>query len=96
MWRWPNSHWDLLGSAAALIDVTSTRGRHGGPGIRLHRSRFLDALDTTRHQAIPITTVPRTLLDLAATIHAHRLERALAQAQRLQLCDHAAITDVIA
>jgi putative AbiEi antitoxin of type IV toxin-antitoxin system/uncharacterized protein DUF559 len=90
------AHWGLLGTAAALIDVTAPATRHGLPGIRLHRSRSLDARDTTGHKGIPITTVPRTLLDLAATIQPHRLERALAQAQRLQLYDHAAITDVIA
>jgi hypothetical protein len=90
------AHWELLGSAAALIDVTAPATRHGLPGIRLHRSRFLDAHDTTTHQGIPITKVPRTLLDLAATAQPHRLERALAQAQRLQLYDHRAITDLIA
>ncbi len=42
-----------------------------------------------------MTTVSRTLLDLAATIHASRLERALAQAERLQLYDRRAISDVI-
>jgi hypothetical protein len=86
----------LLASQASLIDVTATRRRTGAPGVRLHRSRSLDACDTTRHQGIPITKVPRTLLDLAATVRPHRLERALAQAQRLQLYDHRAITDLIA
>jgi hypothetical protein len=90
------AHWELLDSAAALIDVTAPRGRHGGQGIRLHRSRSLDAHDTTDHEGIPITTVPRTLLDLAATSRTHRLERALAQAQRLQVYDHRAITDLLA
>jgi very-short-patch-repair endonuclease len=90
------AHWGLLQSAATLIDVTAPVTRHGSPGIRLHRSRSLDARDTTSHEGIPITTVPRTLLDLAATIQSHRLERALAQAERLQLYDHRAIIDAIA
>ena len=46
-------------------------------------------------KAIPITTIARTLLDLAATVRRDRLERALAQAERLQLYDHRAITDVL-
>jgi Protein of unknown function (DUF559) len=62
----------------------------------LHRSRSLDAGDTSHYRGIPITTVPRTLLDLAATVKPHRLERALAQAERLRLHDHRAIEDVIA
>jgi hypothetical protein len=37
----------------------------------------------------------RTLLDLAATVKPARVERALAHAERLQLYDHAAITDVL-
>jgi hypothetical protein len=90
------AHWGLLATQAALIDVTAPRGRHGGEGIRLHRSRSLDARDTTKHEGIPITKVPRTLLDLAATVQPHRLERALAQAERLQLYDQRAITDLIA
>jgi predicted transcriptional regulator of viral defense system len=90
------SHWGLLSSAASLIDVTAPAGRHGRRGIRLHRSRSLDARDSTSHQGIAITSIARTLLDLAATVRADRLERALAQAERLQLYDHTAITDVIA
>jgi very-short-patch-repair endonuclease len=52
--------------------------------------------DITTHQGIPITTVPRTLLDLAATVRADRLERALAQVERLQLDDDRAIRDLLA
>jgi hypothetical protein len=77
------------------VDVTAPATRHGIPGIRLHRTRSLDAQDTTNHEGIPITTVHRTLLDLAASTRADQLERALAQAMYLQLYDHRAITDVI-
>jgi hypothetical protein len=90
------AHWGLLQTEAAAIDVTARRGRRGTAGIRLHRARSLDAQDTTTHEAIPITTVARTLLDLAATVRADRLERAFAQALHLRLYDHTAITDVIA
>jgi predicted transcriptional regulator of viral defense system len=61
-------HWGLLGTDQAAVDVTARRGRRGGPGVRLHRARSLDARDTTTHRGIPITTVARTLLDLAATV----------------------------
>jgi very-short-patch-repair endonuclease len=90
------AHWGLLATQQSTIDVTAPRSRDGVPGIRVHRSRSLDARDTTTHEGIPITTIARTLLDLAATVRADRLERALAQAERLQLYDHRAITDVIA
>jgi hypothetical protein len=57
------SQWGLLHTDQTRIDVTALRGRHGAPGIRLHRSRSLDAQDTTIHEGIPITTVTSTLLD---------------------------------
>jgi Protein of unknown function (DUF559) len=90
------SHWELLATSQERIDVTAPRTRQGVPGIRLHTSRSLDAQDTTSHEGIPITTVHRTLLDLAATVRDHQLERALAQAMYLQLYDQRAIDDVIA
>jgi hypothetical protein len=89
------AHWGLLQSEAIRIDVTTPASRHGGAGIRPHRSRSLDARDTTDHGGIPITTIARTLLDLAAAIHPQRLERALAQAERLRLYDRRAIEDVV-
>jgi very-short-patch-repair endonuclease len=87
--------WGLLAAAGSLVDVTSPHGCHAIEGIRRHRSRCLIAGDTTNHHGIPITSVSRTLLDLAATITPDRLERALAQAERLQRYDHTAILDVI-
>jgi putative AbiEi antitoxin of type IV toxin-antitoxin system/uncharacterized protein DUF559 len=89
------SHWGLLHTDQTRIDVTGPRGRQGVPGIRLHRSRSLDARDTTEHEGIPITTIARTLLDLAATARADQLERALAQAMYLRIYDQRAIDDVI-
>ncbi len=90
------AHWGLLRTDQTRIDVTAPRGRHGAPGIRVHRSRSLDAQDTTDHQGIPTTSVSRTLLDLAGTARPSELERALAQAERLQLYDHRAIQATIA
>jgi Transcriptional regulator, AbiEi antitoxin/Protein of unknown function (DUF559) len=89
------AHWELLPTSQERIDVTAPRSRQGVPGIRLHTSRSLDAKDTTSHENIPITTVHRTLLDLAATARDDQLERALAQAMYLQLYDQRAIDDVI-
>jgi hypothetical protein len=81
------AHWGLLAYGGARVEVTAPASRHGAPGIRLHRSRSLDARDTTSHEGMPITTVARTLLDLAATVRNDRLERALAQAMH-PLSDH--------
>jgi uncharacterized protein DUF559 len=75
--------------------VTAPAGRAGAPGIRLHRTRSLDAQDTSTHRDIPITTIAKTLLDVAASSPASHLEHALGQAMRNQLYDHAAILDVL-
>jgi predicted transcriptional regulator of viral defense system len=87
------AHWGLPQTNQARVDVTARRGRREVEGIRLHWSRSLNAQDTTTHQGIPITSLARTLLDFAATVRPDRLERALAQAERLQLSDHTAIAD---
>jgi very-short-patch-repair endonuclease/predicted transcriptional regulator of viral defense system len=89
------AHWGLLETNQARVDVTARRGRREVAGIRLHWSRSLTARDTAIHDGIPITSIARTLLDLAGTARADRLERALAQAERAQLYDHAAIEDVL-
>ena len=89
-------HWNLLRYDAPRPEVTAPASRRKVPGIRLHRSRCLDAQDTTSHHGIPVTTVHRTLLDIAADAPDHHLERALAQAERLELYDHTAITEAIA
>lgn len=88
--------WGLMQYAGARVDVTSPHGRHRIPGVRRHQARSLAAHDTTTHEGMPITSVARTLLDVAATATRHHLERALAQAERLQLYDGRAIADVLA
>jgi very-short-patch-repair endonuclease len=86
------AHWGLARDDSARTDVTVPTSRRGDGSIRLHRSRSLDARTTTTHDGIPITTVARTLLDLAATLTPERLERALAQAERLRLYDHRTVS----
>jgi very-short-patch-repair endonuclease/predicted transcriptional regulator of viral defense system len=69
------------------IDVTTAaRGRRDRPGITLHRATFHTA-DITILDAIPVTTVARTLVDLATTVPPDHLAKALSEAERLQLLD---------
>ena len=42
-------HWNLLQYDAPRPEVTAPASRRRVPGIRLHRSRCLDAQDTTHH-----------------------------------------------
>ncbi len=83
----------LCGRAAAFLlrlvkggepepEVATVQDREV-PGVRTHRLRHLHPLDTSTHDGIPITTVPRTLLDLAADLPLDDLAYAAHQAEVL-------------
>ena len=78
--------WDLLPSPAKF-DVTTLRTAHATPTSRVHRSRTLHPTDITDHDGLPVTTVARTLVDLATTLTSHRLERVVHRAEHLRLLD---------
>jgi hypothetical protein len=59
------------------VETTAHRGR---PGIIIHRVKALHVLDASVLDAIAITTVPRTLLDLAPTTPLKELTRLCHQA----------------
>jgi hypothetical protein len=87
--------WDLRASASAAIHVTSPA--RGAPrGIRVHRVRFLPRADRAKHERIPVTSVARTLLDLAEVVRLRELIRAIEQAERLRLFDLRAIQEQVA
>src|ERR671911_106270 len=74
-------------------------GRHPGsrPGIRLHRPVIpLDPRDVGVVDGIPVTKPARTLLDLAASVTASDLERALAEAQARRMVTRATLEAVLA
>jgi very-short-patch-repair endonuclease len=87
---------DHLGIApynGSLIDIT-VRGRRRSRGrLRVHRGQ-LDHDDRAVQDRIPVTSVARTLLDLAAIVGERRTERALERAEKLELFDLAAIDSV--
>jgi hypothetical protein len=77
------------------IEVTVPRGgRKPRKGIKLHYAN-LPADETTTHDRIPTTTVPRTLLDLSAVVQRHELRGALRQAEQLGLTDRLWLGDLI-
>lgn len=57
------------------------------PRIHVHHSPALAAEDRTRVERIPVTSLERTLLDLAACLSAARLRKALEKAERMELLD---------
>ncbi|MGH2954830.1 MAG: type IV toxin-antitoxin system AbiEi family antitoxin domain-containing protein [Solirubrobacterales bacterium] len=68
----------LRGSAPVPEVITPTQRRI--PGVITRRSRAIDPLDATTWRAIPITTVPRTLVELAADLPVEDLARACHEA----------------
>lgn len=89
------SLWGLMRARASPIDVTALHGRPGRKGIRLHRSRVGDDERATQ-AGIPVTSLPRTLLDLAEVVDEDRLTRAFEEADRLGLLRMPAIEQVCA
>jgi predicted transcriptional regulator of viral defense system len=73
-------HWNLWRRRVTGIDVLVQGNRRSRQGIRVHRCRTLDKRDTTTHQGIPITTVPRTLVDLATTLTPYQLANVIHEA----------------
>jgi REase_MTES_1575 len=87
--------WGMLRSSREVIDVTSRARRRTRSGIRLHRSH-LPADEVTGVQGIPVTSPPRTLLDLAGVVNSHGLERAMEQAEARRITDHLSLADLLA
>lgn len=77
--------WELLSFESELITVT--RAGSGGPRrhgtLIVHRSDELDS-DVTTLNGIPITTVARTLIDIAGLVSDRALARAVREAVRLE------------
>jgi very-short-patch-repair endonuclease len=83
--------WGLM-RATTPIEITAPRGRRR-PSIVVHESGVAPAERTARAR-IPVTTVARTLFDLAEVVDERRHERAWEEADRLGLLKIAAVEDV--
>lgn len=89
--------WGLWTGSPKPIHVTATVSRHHPTrkGLTRHRARNLDVEDRALVDRIPVTSVARTLLDLASKLPSDQLRRVLARAEDLKLFDLEAIDDVI-
>jgi hypothetical protein len=88
--------WQIRSVDPPVIDLSVPRGgRHLRDGLRTHRPRALESRDVTRCRAIPVTTVERTLIDLAETISRRSLERALDEAEFLSLISDSALAEAL-
>jgi very-short-patch-repair endonuclease len=78
--------WRVYEGRGARIHVT-VPSRRAVPGVWVHRARRLAPAEVTAKDGIPVTTVPRTLVDLTDLLGRDRLLRALREAEYLQLLD---------
>jgi very-short-patch-repair endonuclease len=89
--------WGLTRDHRGTVDVTVPHGRtRSRPGIEIHRGETLIAEDVTVQDGIPCTALPRTLLDLAATVDRRTLQRTIDRAEELRLFDLTAIQRLLA
>lgn len=89
--------WGLRPSTSDRIHVTvpTAVGRPHRGRIVVHRSRTLTPADVDRHEVISVTSVARTLLDVAGMLAPGPLERAVEQSLILRLFDLVAVDAVI-
>jgi very-short-patch-repair endonuclease len=90
--------WLLLSAAsreAAVHVILPGRRRPVRSGITVHSAPMLARDEVTQIEGIAVTTVARTLLDLAAVAAPRELERAMAQAEREHRVDSDELLELI-
>jgi very-short-patch-repair endonuclease len=79
--------WGLLPACPIPAEVTAPNRGRARVGIGLHRVAKLEEADLGRSEGIPVTAVPRTLLDIASSGATKCLQRSVDRAERLGLLD---------
>ena len=84
--------WDLRRSDSARIHISVPLPAkpRSTPDITIHRSSI--PYDIATRNGIPVTTPSRTILDCAALLSRHDLERLVEQAEKLRLLDVTQLT----
>jgi hypothetical protein len=101
-WRAVGSHysaaylWGLLRFTPDVMHVTAPTRRRAKRKFRVHFSSILAEEDRGFREGIPVTAVPRTLLDLAIRARPEQIERYLERAEDRELLDVGAVEDVLA
>ena len=81
--------WSLTSPPSGPVDVTvpGRSGRERRRGIVIHRPGGLLIDEGTEERGVPVTTVARTLLDIAPTLRPRELELAIRRASRARRFD---------
>jgi len=86
--------WGFTARFYVPVEVTAASPRRVREDIRVHSAAALTDKDRTAREGLPVTAIPRTLLDFAA-VDPRYLGWALDNAQRLGLLDLIAIDELI-
>lgn len=87
--------WGLERKLEIPINVSVRWRGHSQSAIGLHHCPALRDEDFAMTERLPVTSVPRTLLDYASTAKQYRLEFALDRADRLDLLDPVAVDRIL-
>jgi very-short-patch-repair endonuclease len=83
--------WGLAGFHSRFIELTVPRACRRRYGDVVHRSRQLEAGDVAEIDSVPVTTIQRTIIDIAGCVSAELLEESLHDALRRRLTNVARI-----
>ena len=86
--------WRLLPPSSIAIEVTRPREFRSRPGVRA-RCSAIRSDEVALVDGIPVTSMPRTLFDLAAVASRHRLETAFNEVEVRGLTDKLSVVDLL-
>ena len=93
--HWSAAHlWMIRPNSRTRIDVTVAHRSRSSKPIRRHISHVPED-ERTIEEGIPVTSVPRTILDLAAIVDADTVENLLRESERLRLADRLSLPDLL-
>ena len=85
----------MAGYGPEPLAVTTPQPRKPRLPIQLHRSSILTEADRALEENIPVTAVPRTLLDCAGTSRFSKLQRMLERCEELKLFDLGVVEELL-
>jgi very-short-patch-repair endonuclease len=86
--------WMIRPHSRSVIDVTAPWKSRSWDGVRRHH-KALPADEVTVEEGIPVTSVPRTILDLAATESVDVVESLLREMEFRRLWDRLSLPDLV-
>lgn len=87
--------WGIGSASSGAIEVIVPRKSRSQGGLRRYFG-VLPADEMTTERGVPVTTVPRTIFDLAATSSADVVEHALRESEYRRLHDRLSLPDLLA